>query len=90
MQDFDTLLNNSAAAIMAEALSGKGVVWKNEPREGKNGLKADRDKLLIVNVSALVAFNMIEEVMCATLHTHAMVKAGELMGNSSQKVEKIK
>jgi len=31
---------------------------------------------------------MIEEVMCATLHTHAMVKAGELMGNLSQKVEK--
>jgi hypothetical protein len=75
----DEIHENEAAAIMAEALAGKGVVWKNEPREGKIGLKADRDGLLIVNVSALAAFNMIEEVMCATLHNHTMVKAGELV-----------
>ncbi len=75
----DEIHENKAAAIMAEALAGKGVVWKNEPREGKIGLKADRDGLLIVNVSALAAFNMIEEVMCATLHNHTLVKAGELV-----------
>jgi len=75
----DEIHENEAAAIMAEALAGKGVVWKNEPREGKIGLKADRDGLLTVNVSALAAFNMIEEVMCATLHTHTMVNAGELV-----------
>jgi hypothetical protein len=75
----DEIHENEAAAIMAQALAGKGVVWKNEPREGKIGLKADRDGLLTVNVSALAAFNMIEEVMCATLHNHTMVKAGELV-----------
>ena len=75
----DEIHENEAAAIMAEAIAGKGVVWKNEPREGKIGLKAYRDGLLTVNVSALAAFNMIEEVMCATLHTHTMVKAGELV-----------
>ena len=75
----DEIHENEAAAIMAEALAGKGVVWKNEPREGKIGLKADRDGLLTVNVSALAAFNMIEEVTCATLHTHTMVNAGELV-----------
>jgi len=55
------------------------VVWKNEPSEGNIGLKADRNGLLVVNVSALAAFNMIEEVMCATLHNHTMAKAGELV-----------
>ncbi len=75
----DEIHENEAAGIMAEALAGKGVVWKNEPREGKIGLKADRDGLLNVNVPALTAFNMIEEVMCATLHNHTTVKAGELV-----------
>jgi len=75
----DEIHENEAAAIMAQALAGEGVVWKNEPREGKIGLKADRDGLLIVNVAALTAFNMIEEVMCATLHNHRLVKAGELV-----------
>jgi len=75
----DEIHENEAAAIMAKALAGKGVVWKNEPREGKIGLKADRDGLLTINVAALAAFNMIEEVMCATLHNHTLVKAGELV-----------
>lgn len=75
----DEIHENEAAAIMAKALAGKGVVWKNEPREGKIGLKADTDGLLVINVAALAAFNMIDEVMCATMHNHALVKAGELV-----------
>ena len=75
----DEIHENEAAAIMAKALAGRGVVWKNEPREGKIGLKADTDGLLAVNVAALAAFNMIDEVMCATMHNHTRVKAGELV-----------
>jgi molybdenum cofactor synthesis domain-containing protein len=75
----DEIHENEAAAIMAEALAGKGVTWKNEPREGKIGIKAERDGLLTVDTAALAAFNMIEEVMCATLHNHTLVKAGELV-----------
>ncbi|MEJ2658800.1 MAG: molybdopterin-binding protein [Desulfobacterales bacterium] len=75
----DEIHENEAAAIMAKALAGKGVVWKNEPHEGKIGLKADIDGLLVVDVAALAAFNMIEEVMCATLHNHTLVKTGELV-----------
>ncbi len=75
----DEIHENEAAVMMAAALAGEGIAWKNEPREGKIGLKADRDGLLSVNVAALAAFNMIEEVMCATLHNHTMVKAGELV-----------
>ena len=75
----DEIHENEAAAIMAGALAGKGVTWKNEPREGKIGLKAERDGLLTVDTAALAAFNMIEEVMCATLHNNTLVKAGELV-----------
>lgn len=75
----DEIHENEAAAIMAKALSGKGVVWKNKPREGKIGLKAERDGLLSIDTASLAAFNMIEEVMCATLHNHTLVKAGELV-----------
>jgi molybdenum cofactor synthesis domain-containing protein len=75
----DEIHEDEAAAIMASALAGEGVAWKNEPREGKISLKADRDGLLTVNVAALAAFNMIEEVMCATLHNHTLVKAGDIV-----------
>lgn len=77
--DDDEIHENEAAAIMAGSLAGDGVGWKNEPREGKIGLKAERDGLLTVNTSALAAFNMIEDVMCATLHNHTLVKAGDLV-----------
>lgn len=75
----DEIHENEAARILAEALAGEGVVWKDEPREGKIGLLAGRDGLLQVNTAALAAFNMVEEVMCATLHSHTLVKEGELV-----------
>jgi molybdenum cofactor synthesis domain-containing protein len=75
----DEIHEDEAAAIMAEALTGKGVIWNNEPREGKIGLKAGIDGLFVVDVSALAAFNMIDEVMCATLHNHTLVKDGDLV-----------
>lgn len=75
----DEIHENEAAAIMAGALAGKGVVWKNEPREGKIRLVAENDGLLFVDTSALAAFNMIEEVMCATLHNHTLVKKDEMV-----------
>jgi molybdenum cofactor synthesis domain-containing protein len=75
----DEIHENEAAAIMAEALAGNGVVWENEPREGKISLVAERDGLLSVETAALAAFNMIEEVMCATLHNHTLVKKDEVV-----------
>lgn len=75
----DEIHENEAAAMLAEALAGDGIVWKNEPREGKINLLAGRHGMLRVNTAALAAFNMIDEVMCATLHSHTMVKKGELV-----------
>ncbi len=76
--DEDEIHENEAAAILAGALAGEGVVWKDEPREGKIELLAGRDGLLRVNIASLAAFNMVEEVMCATLHNNTLVKRGEL------------
>ena len=52
-------------------------MWQDKPREGKIKFLAERDGLLSVNTSSLAAFNMVDEVMCATLHNHTMVKKGE-------------
>jgi molybdenum cofactor synthesis domain-containing protein len=73
----DEIHENEAAAILAGALAGDGVVWKDDPKEGKIELLADRDGLLVVNSTSLAAFNMEDEVMCATLHSHTLVGKGD-------------
>lgn len=75
----DEIHENEAAAIMARALAGEGITWEDNPREGKIGLHAARDGLLSVDTAALAAFNLVDEVMCATLHSHSLVKQGELV-----------
>ena len=75
----DEIHEDQAAALLAGALAGKGVVWEDEPREGKIKLIAATDGLFTVNTAALAAFNMVDEVMCATLHNHTLVKKGELV-----------
>ncbi len=73
----DEIHENQAAAILARGLAGEGVTREDDPKEGKISLHAAHDGLLTVNAPALAAFNMIDEVMCATLHTHTLVKKGE-------------
>jgi len=73
----DELHENEAARMLARALAGEGITWDGEPSEGKINLFADRDGLLFVNTAALAAFNMVDEVMCATLHNHTLVRKGE-------------
>jgi len=73
----DEIHEDQAASILANALAGEGVIWKDEPREGKIKLLAGKDGLLTVNTAALAAFNMVDEVMCATLHNHTLVKRGD-------------
>ncbi len=75
----DEIHENEAAVRLAQALAGDGISWKDKPKEGKIGFLADRDGLLIVNTASLAAFNMVDEVMCATLHNHTLVKKGELV-----------
>jgi hypothetical protein len=75
----DEIHEDRAAAILADALAGDGIVWKDEPREGKIKLLAGKDGLFNVDTAALAAFNMVDEVMCATLHNHTLVKKGQLV-----------
>jgi hypothetical protein len=77
--DEDEIHENQAAALLAAGLAGDGIEWQNEPREGKIQLFAERDGLFSVNTASLAAFNMVDEVMCATLHNHTLVKKGALV-----------
>ena len=65
---------DDAAIELANALCGEGVGWSGTPHEGKITIKATDDGLFKVNVDALMQFNMIGEVMCATMHTNTIVK----------------
>ena len=75
----DEVHENQAASILASNLAGDGITWEDDPKEGKIGLHADLDGLLVVDTAALAAFNMVDEVMCASLHSHTLVKKGELV-----------
>jgi molybdopterin biosynthesis enzyme len=75
----DEIHEDQAAAILANSLAGEGIRWENNPKEGKIGLHAAMDGLLHVDTAALAAFNMVDEVMCATLHSHTLVRKGELV-----------
>ena len=72
----DEMHEDEAAVELANALCGAGVGCDGAPREGKISLKAQYDGLLKVDVQALMHFNMQGDVMCATLHTNTVVKAG--------------
>lgn len=73
----DEIHENQAASILANGLAGDGVRWEDDPREGKISLYAAHDGLLEINTPALAAFNMIDEVMCATRHNNTLVKKGD-------------
>lgn len=75
----DEIHENQAAEILARGLAGKGIEWENDPREGKITLHAAYDGILSINLASLAAFNMVDEVMCASLHNHSLVKKGALV-----------
>ena len=73
----DEIHENEAALLMAEALAGEGVAWSPEIVEGKVGIRAAIDGLLKIDREALYRFNLLGEVMCATLQTNTPVRRGE-------------
>jgi len=75
----DEIHENQAASILAKSLSGKGITWEDAPKEGRINLFARHDGLCTVDTATLAAFNMVDEVMCATIHNHTLVKKGELV-----------
>ena len=73
----DEIHENEAAAVLAKALAGRGVEYTEQPVEGKITIKASIDGLLRINKEPLFQFNVLGEVMCATLHDNTPVKKGE-------------
>ena len=78
----DEMHENDAAYALAKALMGEGVAIKGEPKEGKISIIAERDGLLKIDRDALLEFNMLGEVMCATLHDNTVVKKGQTMAGT--------
>jgi len=78
----DDIHENEAALRMAEALAGPGITFPAEPVEGKLNLTAAHGGLLQINTTALYRFNLLGEVMCATLHTDTIVTRGEVVGGT--------
>ena len=71
------LHEDDAAFMLAKALIGQGVEIKGEPKEGKITIIAARDGLLKINEKELLGFNMLGDVMCATLHNNTLVSRGQ-------------
>ncbi len=78
----DDLHEDEAAYLMAAALCGKGVAMQGVPCEGKINLIAEHDGLLKVNADRLREFNMLGEVMCATLHSNTVVRSGRVVAGT--------
>lgn len=78
----DEMHEDEAARAMAEALMGEGVGIQGEPSEGKITLVAARDGLLRINREALLEFNLLGEVMCATLHDSTIVRKGQAVAGT--------
>ncbi|MFN3739473.1 MAG: molybdopterin-binding protein [Thermodesulfovibrionales bacterium] len=78
----DEMHEDEAAVAIARALMGEGVEMEGEPKEGKINIIASRDGLLKINKEALFSFNMLGDVMCATLHNNTVVKKGQIVGGT--------
>jgi hypothetical protein len=73
---------DEAALKLAEALSGPGITFKPKPSEGKINLFAARDGLLKVNVAALTDFNLVDGIICASIHNNTLVRKGEMVAGT--------
>jgi hypothetical protein len=80
--DNEHLHEDDAARALAEAMCGPGVGCEAEPREGKLHLIARRPGLLKVAVEALTRINLLGEIMCASRHTHTLVKRDDILAGT--------
>lgn len=73
---------DDAVVELATALAGPGVTFGGQPREGKLQLTAAYDGLLKIDSEALVAFNLLPDVMCAARHNNVPVKNGSIVAGT--------
>lgn len=68
---------NAAALAFGKAMSGIGVMFDDQPREGKINFSAAHDGLLSVDVIRLETFNRVDGVMCASRKNFSLIQKGE-------------
>ena len=78
----DQVHEDDAVLELATALAGPGVTFESRPREGKLQLTAVYSGLLKVDTEALVAFNLVPDVMCASLHNNVPVNQGQVLAGT--------
>lgn len=78
----DEMHEDDAVYALVSALMGEGVAAEGEPKEGKINILAARDGLLKIRKELLFEFNMLGEVMCATMHNNSVVKKGQVIAGT--------
>ncbi len=78
----DEVHEDDAAYELGRSLMGEGVRMEGEPKEGKINIVAERDGLLKIDKEGLFRFNMLGDVMCATLHNNTCVKKGQIVAGT--------
>ncbi len=73
---------DDAVVELATALAGPGVTFGGRPSEGKLQLRASYDGVLKIDADSLVEFNLIPEVMCASLHNNEPVVKGQIVAGT--------
>lgn len=76
----DEVHENDAAAQLARALGGEGVI-ASAPGEGKVNLTSTRRGLLQIQVKGTARLNAINHLALSTRHTNSVVEAGELLAS---------
>lgn len=76
----NALHENEAATRIAKAVVGSGLKI-TEPSEGKVEIRALRDGLLKINITALEDINDINEIILASIHSGQMVKADQIVAS---------
>ena len=67
---------DEAVLDFARAMAGDGVAFDETPNEGKINLFATQDGLLQVDEKRLEMFNLVPDVMCASLKSYSTMKKG--------------
>ncbi|RTZ98259.1 MAG: molybdopterin-binding protein [Deltaproteobacteria bacterium] len=80
--DKNQVHEDDAVIELARALAGPGVTFESSPREGKIQLIAAYDGLFKVRVDPLIEFNMVPDVMCASLHNNTPAKKGHRLAGT--------
>lgn len=73
---------NVAARAFAAAMAGPGVMYNEQPKEGKIDFRAAIDGLFCLNRETLKQFNLVPEVMAASRHDATLVKQGNMLAGT--------